>query len=139
MGLDVIFYKLKNVRKDKDESIKTLDEYIDICQEGSEDLCCLHGMNFIYKYFLSRLTNERCIVTREDILDIKERCEKIFIDSTLAEKLFPVEKEFNSGIYGPIDYGVAYFKKLKICRNEMSLLLNKFSEDKDILYVQMSW
>lgn len=223
MGLDVFFYKVKKVRKSKDDSLKTISEYYDILDCRAKDkakryakkmieklgntaddfeyagiyheifpkgmkkltqydwryqkfvdevkslddvkdffnsfLRSYHAeedayfrkVNFIYHYFQPRLEDECCFVTKADLEDIIERCDKIleglnfkkvcdgeipYEKIALAQELLPTQSGF---FFGSTDYDKWYFADVRDARRQMKKLLRGFNEDTDVICVMMSW
>ena len=113
-------------------------------------------VNFLYHYFQPKLVDECCFVTKAEIEDIIERCDKIlegfnfrkkvpYFDSEcsliykkidLAKELLPTQSGF---FFGSTDYNRWYFADVKNCKKQMKKLLKGFNEDTDIIFVWMSW
>ena len=113
----------------------------------AEEDAYFRKVNFIYRYFQPKLDDECAFVTKADLEDIIERCDKILkgldlrkdiphskID--LAMELLPTQSGF---FFGSIDYDKWYFADVKDVRKQMKKLLRGFDEDTDVIYVVMSW
>ena len=114
----------------------------------AEEDAYFRKVNFIYHYFQPKLDDECAFVTKADIEDIINRCDKILkglkfkgeeiphekID--LAMELLPTQSGF---FFGSTDYDKWYFADVKDVRRQMKKLLRGFDEDTDVIYVVMSW
>ena len=72
-------------------------------------------VNFLVKYFEDKgesLMDEdsSCEVSREDVEDLIDRCNKVLKDHSLAEKLLPTRSGF---FFGSTEYDDNYFRKVK--------------------------
>lgn len=105
------------------------------CYYAEED-AYFRKVNFVYHYFSPKLVNECCFVTREDLQDLIERCDRVLKNHSLAEELLPTQSGF---FFGSTDYDNWYFEDVKDCRRQMKKLLRGFHEDTDVIYVIMSW
>ena len=92
-------------------------------------------VNFIYAYFQNKLVEEEAWVTREDLEDLIDKCEKILADHSLAEELLPTQSGF---FFGSTDYDDWYFSDVKSCLKQMTKLLKELKDDEQI-FVSMSW
>jgi hypothetical protein len=113
----------------------------------AEEDAYFRKVNFIYHYFQPKLVDECAFVTKADLEDIIERCDKILkgldlrkeiphskID--LAMELLPTQGGF---FFGSIEYDKWYFHDVRNVRRQMKKLLRGFNEDTDVIYVVMSW
>lgn len=91
--------------------------------------------NFIYAYFQNKLVEEEAWVTRGDLEDIIDKCEKVLADHSLAEELLPTQSGF---FFGSTDYDEWYFHDVKNCLKQMTKLLKELKDDEQI-FVSMSW
>jgi hypothetical protein len=94
-------------------------------------------VNCIYAYFQDRLEEEVCEVTKEDVIDIKERATKILAahNQETAQELLPTQAGF---FFGSTDYDEWYYYDMKEILKEFGELLMRWKED-DICFVMMSW
>lgn len=92
-------------------------------------------VNFIYAYFQNKLVEEEAWVTRGDLEDIIDKCEKVLADHSLAEELLPTQSGF---FFGSTDYDDWYFSDVKSCLKQMTKLLKELKDDEQI-FVSMSW
>lgn len=94
-------------------------------------------VNCIYGYFMDRLENEICEVTKEDVLDIIKKATKILTekDENLASELLPTQGGF---FFGSTEYDELYYDDMITILSEFGKLLNDW-EDDDICFVRMSW
>lgn len=91
--------------------------------------------NFVYAFFSNKLVNECAWVTREDLKDLIDRCEKVLNDHSLAEELLPTRAGF---FFGSTEYDEWYYQDVKNCLKQMKKLLKDFADD-EVMYVVMSW
>ena len=92
-------------------------------------------VNFIYAYFQNKLVEEEAWVTRGDLEDLIDKCEKVLADHSLAEELLPTQSGF---FFGSTDYDDWYFHDVKNCLKQMKGVL-KGLKDGEQLFVSMSW
>jgi hypothetical protein len=113
----------------------------------AEEDAYFRKVNFIYHYFQPKLVDECAFVTKADLEDIIERCDKIlegvdirkeipYEKIDLAMELLPTQSGF---FFGSTDYDKWYFADVKDVRRQMKKLLRGFNEDTDVIYVVMSW
>ena len=113
----------------------------------AEEDAYFRKVNFIYHYFQPKLVDECAFVTKADLEDIIERCDKIlegvdirkeipYEKIDLAQELLPTQSGF---FFGSTDYDKWYFADVKDVRRQMKKLLRGFNEDTDVIYVVMSW
>ena len=102
----------------------------------AEDDAYFRKANFVYHYFSPKLEDEACFVTREDLEDLIDRCDRVLENHSLAEDLLPTQDGF---FFGSTDYDKWYFEDVKDCRRQMKKLLRGFNEETDVIYVIMSW
>ena len=134
------------------DEVKPLDEvksffnaFLQFCY--AEEDAYFRKVNFIYHYFQPKLVDECAFVTKADLEDIINRCDKILkgldlrkeiphskID--LAMELLPTQSGF---FFGSTEYDSWYFADVKDARSQMKKLLRGFNEDTDVIYVVMSW
>ena len=93
-------------------------------------------VNFVYQFFSDKLEDECCFVTKSDLEDMIDRCDKVLKNHDLAEKLLPTRSGF---FFGSTDYDEWYFKDVEDVREQFKKLLDGFNEDTDVIYVIMSW
>lgn len=99
-------------------------------------------VNFLYKYFENKLEDECCFVTKSELEDVIDKCNKILSTRSERERLELAKTELptRSGFFfGSTDYDKWYFEDLKDVRRQFKKLLKSFNEDTDIIYVDMSW
>ena len=91
--------------------------------------------NFVYAFFSDKLVNECAWVTRLDLKDLIDRCERVLNDHSLAEELLPTRAGF---FFGSTEYDKWYYQDVKDCLKQMKKLLEDFADD-EAIYVVMSW
>lgn len=129
------------------EEVRTFFDNLQQCYYAEED-AYFRKVNFIYHYFQPKLVDECAFVTKADLEDIIERCDKIleglkfkgeeipYEKIDLAQELLPTQSGF---FFGSTDYDKWYFADVKDARRQMKKLLRGFNEDTDVIYVVMSW
>ncbi len=135
------------------DEVKPLDEVKEFFDSFlrlyyAEEDAYFRKVNFIYHYFQPKLVDECAFVTKADLEDIIERCDKIleglkfkgeeipYEKIDLAKELLPTQSGF---FFGSTDYDRWYFADVKDARHQMKKLLRGFNEDTDVIYVVMSW
>ena len=93
-------------------------------------------VNFVYRYFEPYLEEECCFVTKAQMEDLVECCDKVLADNSLAEDLLPTRSGF---FFGSTDYDEWYIEDVKDCKKQFSKILKRFNEDTDVFYMVMSW
>lgn len=129
-----------------DKVKKFFEEQIGWCYPDED--AYFRKVNCIYRYFQMKLDDECAFVTKVDLEDIIERCDKIlegfkfngeeipYEKVELAKELLPTQSGF---FFGSTDYDKWYFSDIKDVRKQMKKLLRGFNEDTDVIYVVMSW
>jgi hypothetical protein len=92
-------------------------------------------VNFLYGYFSERLTDEQCLVTKEDIEDIISRCENVLDDHSKAEELLPTCSGF---FFGSTEYDEYYFSDVAQCLAACQDFLSDWTDD-TAAWVYFSW
>ena len=135
------------------DEVKPLDEVRKFFENFTvtyyaEEDAYFRKVNFIYHYCQPKLVDECAFVTKDDLEDIIERCDKIleglkfkgeeipYEKIDLAQELLPTQSGF---FFGSTDYDKWYFASVKDARRQMKKLLRGFNEDTDVIYVVMSW
>ena len=93
-------------------------------------------VNFVYRYFEDGLDDECCFVTKGEMEDLVDRCNKVLGNNDLAEELLPTRSGF---FFGSTDYDEWYFEDLKDCKKQFEKVLKRFNEDTDLFYMVFSW
>lgn len=140
------YQKFVDEVKPLDEVKKFFENFTQIYY--AEEDAYFRKVNFIYHYFQPKLVDECAFVTKTDLEDIIERCDKIleglkfkgeeipYEKIDLAQELLPTQSGF---FFGSTDYDRWYFSDVKDARRQMKKLLRGFNEDTDVIYVVMSW
>ena len=149
MGLDIFFHKVVKVRNSKNEPLESIKYYNDLNNKRAN--AYFRKVDFLYHYFQSKLVDECCFVTKADLEDLIERCDKILEGFDFRKKVPYFDSEC-SLIYKKIDlakellptldstiYDRLYFADVENVRYQMKKLLKGFNEDTDVIYVVMSW
>lgn len=94
--------------------------------------------NFVYEYFSPKLVDECCFVTKADLEDLIDKCDKVLASKNeeTSAKLLPTRSGF---FFGSTDYDDWYYEDVRSCKKKMKKLLSGFNEDTDIIFVYMSW
>ena len=93
-------------------------------------------VNFVYRYFEDGFDDECCFVTKGEMEDLVDRCNKVLGNNDLAEELLPTRSGF---FFGSTDYDEWYFEDLKDCKKQFEKVLKRFNEDTDLFYMVFSW
>ena len=125
---------MKDEVKPYDE-VKTFWKHFVDWQYAEED-GYFRKVNFVYRYFEDKLEDECCFVSRYELEDLVERCDKVMTNPRLAHELLPTRSGF---FFGSTDYDKWYFEDVKYAKEVFSSLLEKYNEDTDVLFVIMSW
>lgn len=95
MGLDLYFIRKGSKRK-------------------AEQIGYFRKVNFLVAYFRDRGYNvenlELVLITKDDIIELLDRCNKVLENPSLAENLLPTEDGF---FFGNTDYCQEYFEDLR--------------------------
>jgi hypothetical protein len=117
MGLDIYFNKVR-----------------------SNQIGYFRKVNFLVKYFekvtgfeIANLTPIR--VSREDIEDLKDKCEDVLADFSLADKLLPTKDGF---FFGSTDYDENYIEDVKEVKDWCDSALDLFDTLADDEYIEFS-
>lgn len=89
--------------------------------------------NAIHKWFVDNVQdgNDDCgnyYVSQDDLRELKDICEKVLADNSLAETLLPSQSGF---FFGGTEYDEWYFKDLKYTAEEIGKLL-KIHENENV-------
>lgn len=82
----------------------------------SQDFLYYRKSNFLFAYFQNVANKVKydqiytCTISKEELEDIADRCEKIINNHTLAEELLPTMEGF---FFGSTDYDEMYFDKIE--------------------------
>ncbi len=102
MGLDISFRKVKRT-----------------------DLSYFRKVNFLVKFFNDKYPElKNCYpidITKEDLFDLKNRCEEVLHDHTKADKLLPTQDGF---FFGSVDYDDDYYKDVQDVLNAVADMLS---------------
>lgn len=120
--------------KDVEEVRKFFKRFVDRVYAESD--AYFRKVNFVYQFFSDKLVDECCFVTKSDLEDMIDRCDKVLKNHELAEELLPTRSGF---FFGSTEYDDWYFKDVEDVRSQFKKLLKGFNEDTDVIYVVMSW
>ena len=117
MGLDIYFLKKK--------------------KEGDEELGYFRKVNFLVQFFEDRgYKIENCVpitITKEDVYSLKECCEQVLGDHSLANAYLPTCAGF---FFGSTDYDEYYFsdvdRVLDFCNETLIPEIEDLKEDEEI-------
>lgn len=117
MGLDTYFNKHKILEIGYFKEVNFLVRFF-------EENC---GFNADYQVPLQ--------IEKENIIELKDRCEKVLNDNSLAEELLPT----CSGLFfGDTDYNENYFSNVKEILSFCKKLIPQFDELADDEYIEFS-
>ena len=99
---------------------------------------CWRKANQIHRWFVENVQNgvDNCAmyyVSKESLYKLKELCEKVLEDTSLAPSYLPTQSGF---FFGSTDYDSFYFDGLKYTIEKINELLK---EDYDYYKYQSSW
>ena len=119
----------------------TIDKVIELKDKIIEGFCPFHiayfrKVNCVYAYFMSKMKDEMCWVSKSDIEDIIDRCEKVLKNHRLAPKLLPTQGGF---FFGSTKYDDWYFEDIKDLKKQMKSIVKNYDEDKEIMFAHFSW
>ena len=122
-------------------STLTINELIELKDKIINGFCPFHiayfrKVNCIYAYFMGRMVSEMSWVSKSDIEDIIDRCEKVLNNHRLAAKLLPTQDGF---FFGSTKYDDWYFDDIKDLKKQMKSIIKDYDEDKEIMFVRFSW
>lgn len=129
-----VYDNMANEVKDVEEVRKFFKMFVD--RTYAESDAYFRKVNFVYRYFAPKLEDECCFVTKSDLEDMIDRCDKVLKNHELAEELLPTVSGF---FFGSTDYDNYYFDDVKDVRSQFKKLLKGFNEDTDVIFVVMSW
>jgi hypothetical protein len=97
--------------------------------------------NAIHKYFVDKCANgkDECqdiYVPREDLVKLKELCEKVLDDKSLARELLPSQSGF---FFGSTEYDEYYYQDLEDTIKQISKVINKAEDNHWDIYYRASW
>lgn len=132
MGLDMFLYGVEyhseyDEEEDNDKSYYIMTEEI-----------YWRKANQIHRWFVENVQNgvDNCAmyyVSKESLYKLKELCEKVLEDTSLAPSYLPTQSGF---FFGSTDYDSFYFDGLKYTIEKINELLK---EDYDYYKYQSSW
>lgn len=96
-------------------------------------------VNFLFAYFDNKLTMlDECfsVVTKEDVMDIVNKCKVILEDHDRADELLPTQAGF---FFGSTDYDDYYFGDVERVLKEFEEKLLPLFDDGWNVYVYFSW
>ena len=93
-------------------------------------------VNFVYRYFADKMEDECCFVTRGEMEDIVDRCERVLNNEGAAEELLPTMAGF---FFGSTDYDNWYYKDVEDCKKQFSKMLKRFNAETDVFFMVFSW
>jgi hypothetical protein len=95
-------------------------------------------VNFIYRYFGERLEDEQCLVTKADLEDLIDKCKAVLEkrDEEFSKETLPTVSGF---FFGSTEYNKWYYESCENAIKQFTDLIKDFDEDKDVIWVDMSW
>lgn len=136
MGLSIYFEKVSHPRKRRKN--ETLSNYLsDISNKYDvTNVGYLRKVSSIYKYFSEKMDADKCIVKKEELIDIIDKATKVLSerDAKTSEELLPIEIGF---FFGTSSYDEYYYSCI---RNTLFLFERMLSDwnDKDVLFISVS-
>jgi len=156
MGLDIYFEKRKNdlaalkkfheaVQAREDYAEKTYKEGIGYTDDEKaeyrrldaivdelnprKEIGYFRKVNFLMDFFNYEGNCEYKEIPLECFNELKERCEKVLADHSLADELLPTQSGF---FFGSTDYDEWYFKNVEAVRDFCQKVLNETEPDEVI-------
>lgn len=155
MGLDMYLEArvfVAGYDHDKPEDIARFNTLVDVAGLRSEGLGSPHAVvavnvaywrkaNQIHKWFVTNVQNgeDNCnphYVQRDKLAELKELCEKVLDDHSLAGELLPASSGF---FFGSTDYDEWYFEDLEYTVSKISHLLTSPSFERADFFYDSSW
>ena len=132
MGLDISFYKLKDVK----DSSKTIKDYVDNFR-NHEEVAYFRKVNFIYAYFKDKY-EENALADKASIQALIDTCKDVLRhkDEDYSREHLPTCSGF---FFGSTEYDEWYYNDVKDCIKKMSAILKNFDDDKDVILVNFWW
>lgn len=97
--------------------------------------------NAIHKYFVDKCADgkDECqdiYVPHEDLVKLKELCEKVLDDKSLARELLPSQSGF---FFGSTEYDEYYYQDLEDTIKQISRVITKAEDNNWGIYYHASW
>ena len=102
----------------------------------AEEDAYFRKVNFVYHYFSPKLVNECCFVTKYDMLDLVDRCDRVLKNHSLAEELLPTQSGF---FFGSTDYNEYYLEDIKETKEKLESVINDIDFENENVYYLASW
>jgi hypothetical protein len=155
MGLDMYLYVSKTFSSlygepGEDEKVKSVAQMLDAEDFLNEDelqfadvkfqVAYWRKANAIHKYFVDKCANgkDECqdiYVPMEELVKLKELCEQVLENKSLASELLPSQAGF---FFGSTDYDEYYYQDLENTIEQISKVIEKDNSSWDIYY-KASW
>lgn len=134
MGLDIYFYKLKDVKfSELDKATDPYKFFKSILE--LQEVAYFRKVNFLVRYFWDQLHKfdyeDMCYLSNLDLLKLKERCLQVLKDHSLAEELLPTMSGF---FFGSTEYDEYYFEDLEFVVEDMTEILEHAEDDVTYLF-----
>ena len=106
-----------------------LDISLNVRNRAYEEIAYFRKVNFLVKFIETYYTGrelENCEpfeIDKEGILELKDRCEKVLKDHTLAKELLPTQEGF---FFGNTDYNNAYYEDVAKVLDKCDEILERF-------------
>ena len=106
---------------------------------GEEEEIYWRKVNAVHKFFTHDwkergFEDDNCTefpVTRDDLIDLVQRCEAVLNNHDEADKILPTTSGF---FFGSTDYDEWYFENIKSTRDEVNRLLNDTTDEDEFFY-----
>lgn len=156
MGLDQYLYVSKCFsslygRPGEDEKVKSVAQMMGAEDFLDEDKLQFVNVKFqvaywrkanaIHKYFVDKCADgkDECqdiYVPHEDLVKLKELCEKVLDDKSLARELLPSQSGF---FFGSTEYDEYYYQDLEDTIKQISRVITKAEDNNWGIYYHASW
>lgn len=107
-----------------------LDISLNLRNRASSEIAYFRKVNFLVRFMESYYGKEveNCIpfeINKDGIVELKDRCEKVLKDHTLAKELLPTQEGF---FFGNTEYNDAYYKDVALVLEKCDEILECFDE-----------
>ena len=129
MGLDMYLYRRKKFR-DGDK------EYNKLAANATEEVAYWRKANQIRQWLVNHTelkTDDNCkrvLITKENLINLRDDCKNVIEDPVLSEKLLPTSKGF---FFGDQEYGDSYFWELEYTIEKIDEILRATDFEKEVI------
>lgn len=128
------FYEVKDYSH-KDENGNIVEIY-DLHACGTKEELYFRKVNFLLPHFGYEENCSNLEISKCQVEDLVENCNKVLADHSLADELLPSKAGF---FFGSTDYDEWYFNDVESVRDSFEKLLNEFDFDNNTLEMHCWW